>query len=78
MLENFLPQPGTQIVVVNNTPFTLTQTESGEPWSIIRGETTLGHLYINDQGSWGVWPLYEGCTYIPSAPTPGEALQQAL
>ncbi|HVX08907.1 hypothetical protein [Humibacter sp.] len=78
MLENFQPQPGSQIVVVNNTPFTLAQPADGEPWSISRGGTVLGYLYRNDAGAWAVWPLYDGCTYIPSAITPGEALRQAL
>ncbi|MHA7987586.1 hypothetical protein ACX9R5_17445 [Rathayibacter sp. CAU 1779] len=78
MLENFQPQPGSQVVVVNNTPFTLVQSEDGEQWNILRGDTVLGYLYRNDQHGWAVWPLYEGCTYIPAAATPGEALRQAL
>jgi len=78
MLENFQPQPGSQVVVVNNTPFTLVQPEAGEPWNIVRNDTVLGYLYRNDAGAWAVWPLYDGCTYIPSARTPGEALRQAL
>lgn len=78
MLENFQPQPGSQVVVVKNTPFALVQTEAGEPWNIMRGDTVLGYLFRNDIGTWGVWPLYEGCTYIPAAPTPGDALRQAL
>jgi hypothetical protein len=78
MLENFQPQPGSQVVVVNNTPFTLVQPEAGEPWNIVRGGTVLGYLYRNDVGGWAVWPLYGGCTFIPSAVTPGDALRQAL
>lgn len=78
MLENFQPQPGAQIVVVKNTPYTLTQTDDGEQWNIVRGDTLIGSLFRAEGGGWGVWPMLDACTYIARVATPGEALRQAL
>jgi hypothetical protein len=78
MLEQFIPEFGSQVVIVNNTPFTLTQTVEGDPWTITRGDIVIGQLFRAEPGGWGVWPMLDACTYVKQAPTPGEALQQAL
>ena len=79
MLETFDPQPGTQIVIVKNTPYTLVQDETNPgQWQIIRGGTILGWLHREEPVGWGVWPFEEGCTLIQKAGSPGQALLEAL